>query len=402
MLTSFRAESLALCALFLSACTANANPDGRPQEQRVDLRANPELDAAIEEVMSAQGVMTAGVGLIEDGELIWAGYYGEQAPGVPTSSSTQFDVGSITKVVSTETVLRLANDGRLNLDEPMGDLWIDPDLVNDPRALQLTPRMVLTHTTGFPSRRRRTDDGTLQFLNEPGTTFGYSGEGFEYLMRYVEAKLDTSFPELVATEVLEPLGITDASFAYREENFPNVALSVDQDTGAFRADWGYHCSVVTDSCLQDGAYSTSRNMTMSVESLAKFVISVANADGYDEAMVIDRNTVQSVMDRPLYFCDEPGVGDCPLEQGYGLGWQVLDYGDADIITHGGHDYSVLTVVGMNTETKDGVIVLLSAQELSSLRAMVGILGVLDPSTPLSQQYRGWLRYEEARQAAASE
>ena len=137
-------------------------------------------------------------------------------------------------------------------------------------------------------------------------------------------------------------------------------------------------------------------MTMTVESLARFAISVANADGYDAALAADRNTVHSIKDRPLYYCDEPGADGCPLEQGYGLGWEVLNYGDAQLIAHGGHDYSVLTVFGINTETKDGVIVLLNARELPSLRVMPEILEALDPSTPLSQQYRGWLRYEESK------
>ncbi|MEM1081211.1 MAG: serine hydrolase domain-containing protein, partial [Pseudomonadota bacterium] len=251
------------------------------------------LDSAIDAILIGHDIATAGVGLIEGGALVWAGYYGDQSPGRQASSATQFDIGSITKVVSTETVLRLAQDGRLDLDEPMGSDWVDPDLEQDPRALQLTPRIVLTHTTGFPSRRNRTDDGRLQFLADPGTTFGYSGEGFEYLMRFVEAKLSTPFPQLVEARVLKPMGITDASFAYSEENFENLALSVDEETGAFRTDWGYHCSVITNSCLDESYHSTSRDMTMTVESLATFAISVANADGYSEAIAEDRNTVQS-------------------------------------------------------------------------------------------------------------
>lgn len=382
--------------IVLAACVNGLSDKSSERATPADADREATLDLAIREILSGHDIKTAGVGLIEKGELIWVGYYGEQSPGKPASSATQFDTGSITKVVSTETILRLSYDGRINLDEPMGSLWVDPDIENDPRALQITPRMVLTHTTGFPSRRSRTDNGKLQFLNDPGTAFGYSGEGFEYLMRFVEAKLGTSFPELVEAEVFEPLGITGASFAYNKENFENVALSVDNNTGHFRTDWGYHCLVISNTCAEDGTYSTSRNMTMTVESLATFAISVANADGYNAAMAADRNTVQSIKDRPLYFCDTPGVDDCPLEQGYGLGWEVLHYGDAQLVAHGGHDYSVLTLLGINTETKDGVIVLLNAPELPSLRVMPDILEALDPSTPLSQQYRGWLRYKESQ------
>ena len=380
----------------LAACDHGLSETPSEKAPSSDAGRFAALDSTIDGILSGHDIGTAGIGLIEKGELVWAGYYGEQSPGQPASAETQFDTGSITKVVSTETILRLASDGRLNLDEPMGRLWVDPDLEDEPRALQLTPRMVLTHTTGFPSRRSKTEDGKLQFLSDPGTAFGYSGEGFEYLMRYVEAKLGTSFPDLAEAEVFAPQGINGASYAYTKDNFENVALSVDQQTGAFRTDWGYHCSIVSNACLAEGTYSTSRNMTMTVESLARFAISVANADGYDASMAADRNTVHSIKDRPLYYCDEPGVDGCPLEQGYGLGWEVLDYGDAQLIAHGGHDYSVLTVFGINTKTKDGVIVLLNARELPSLRVMPEILEALDPTTQLSQQYWGWLRYEESK------
>ena len=93
------------------------------------------LDASIQQILSDNNIKTAAVGVIEDGELVWAGHYGEQAPGVPASKDTQFDIGSITKVVAAETVLRLADQGLLSLDEPMGAYWIDPDLSDDPRVI---------------------------------------------------------------------------------------------------------------------------------------------------------------------------------------------------------------------------------------------------------------------------
>ncbi|MEL6366906.1 MAG: hypothetical protein AAFR91_05110 [Pseudomonadota bacterium] len=42
-------------------------------------------------------------------------------------------------------------------------------------------------------------------------------------------------------------------------------------------------------------------MTMTVESLAAFAISVAKADGYDAVMAADRNNVQSTKDRPMFY-----------------------------------------------------------------------------------------------------
>ena len=351
------------------------------------------LDASIQQILSYNNIKTAAVGVVEDGELVWAGHYGEQAPGVPASKDTQFDIGSITKVVAAETVLRLADQGLLSLDEPMGAYWIDPDLSSDPQVMQLTPRMVLTHTSGFLNWRNHDDEGILRFVNDPGTVFGYSGEGFDYLMRFVENKLGTPFPELVQSKVFDPAGVRNAAFAFRENNLDNVARSVDEATGEFDERWRYHCKIHLETCREDGAYSAASDMAISVEEFAAILIAVMKGEGYPDAMVTDRNRVQSEKDRALVYCDTPGTGDCPRSQGYGLGWEVLDYGDEVVLGHGGHDPSVLTQTYFYQQRQDGYIVFLSAPELSSLRAMPDILEALDPGSPMADQYRGWLRYE---------
>ena len=234
---------------------------------------------------------TAGVGLIRNGELVWTGYFGDQAPGVRASRTTQFDLGSITKPVAAETVLRLAGDGRISLDEPMGALWIDPDLVGDNRVYELTPRMILTHTSGFPNWRNHLDDGKLAFINAPGEAFGYSGEGFEYLARFVEAKLGRPFPELVEAEVLGPANARDAAFAFKAENLPNVARLVDDETGEWNTRWQYHCLPIQNRCREDGEYSAASDMAASVEALASFLIFAMQGNGLDQAMLEDRNRV---------------------------------------------------------------------------------------------------------------
>jgi len=67
-----------------------------------------------------------------------------------------------------------------------------------------------------------------------------------------------------------------------------------------------------------------------------------------------------------------------------------------VLAHGGHDLSVLTMSYFEQNSKDGVIVLLNAPELTSLRAMPEILEALDPDTLLAGQFRGWLQYELSR------
>ena len=66
----------------------------------------------------------------------------------------------------------------------------------------------------LPRRRK------LAFEHDPGTTYGYSGEGYEYLARAMERKLSETFPRLVASKVLEPLGMTRTVLATHREGVP--------------------------------------------------------------------------------------------------------------------------------------------------------------------------------------
>lgn len=107
------------------------------------------MGRALNNVLARHQINTAAVAVIKKGEVVWTHQYGQQSPGGSASAQTMFDVGSITKTVVAETVLRLAADGQLSLDESMSEYWLDPDLKDDPRHRKLAPRMALSHTTGF-------------------------------------------------------------------------------------------------------------------------------------------------------------------------------------------------------------------------------------------------------------
>ncbi|WP_116808206.1 serine hydrolase domain-containing protein [Steroidobacter cummioxidans] len=145
---------LVIFALLISAVGTHAESAAQPESQRGHVPPPPaSLDRALANLIAENGVLTAGVGVIDDGNLVWTGYYGEPEPGVPASAKTRFNVASITKTVAAETALRLVAKGKLDLDEPLAPYWIDPDIAHDPRREQLTARMVLNHTSGFPNWR---------------------------------------------------------------------------------------------------------------------------------------------------------------------------------------------------------------------------------------------------------
>jgi CubicO group peptidase (beta-lactamase class C family) len=169
---------------------------------------------AIFTLLESEHVASVSFAQIVGGKTTLAEAYGEQSPGVATSTFTSYNIASMSKPISAEVLLRLASKGRLSLDEPMYKYWVDPDVADDPRAKLLTPRMALDHQTGFANWRRETN-GKLAFTRDPGKAFGYSGEGYQYVARFAEKKTGEPFESLAQTLIFNPAGMTHTAYTHR-------------------------------------------------------------------------------------------------------------------------------------------------------------------------------------------
>ena len=381
-------------ALLLFAACTHVELAASSESERGHVPLPPAgLDRALVDLVAENGVVAAGVGLIDDGNLVWTGYYGEQEPGVPASPKTRFNVASITKTVAAETALRLVAEGKLDLDEPLAPYWVDPDIAHDPRREQLTARMVLNHTSGFPNWRFFRSDMKLAFENSPGATYGYSGEGFEYLARAIESKLRQPFPRLVETYVFEPIGMTASTLEIRREGLTNLARPVDE-RGVFP---GYYCRP-NGGCREQGSYSAADDMIITVPDYARFLISVMSEAGYDSKLAAERNRVQTDKGKErIVDCKANSTAACPRSQGYGLGFEVIDYGEFKVVGHGGSDWSELALAYFYQPSNDAVIVFLNAPNRRALSAMPELISLLDPHSPYLSHYRAWLARELAKE-----
>lgn len=371
-----------LAPLTLLACLMGCIPGTQPLPQTSDFAA---LDQNLSAIVAKHGVRTAGVGVIRNGKLVWTAYYGEQAPGIAANRDTLFNVASVTKTVAAETVLRLASSGKLSLDEPMSSAWIDPDLANDPQVTQLTPRMALNHTTGFLNWRFFSKDYKLKFVNPPGTKYGYSGEGFEYVSRFSERKLGQSFAQLARQQVLTPSGMLRTRIAVETSN-PNIATPYDAK-GVRQKPYCRPKNV----CRKDGLALAADDMMITVEDHAAFLIGVMRHQGLNRRIAAQREKVQTPFtgETAVVDCAATGHPPCPAAQGYGLGWVVLDYANDKIIGHSGSDWSELAIGYFHTRSRDGIIVFLNGPNDFDRAAMPEMLEALDPGSPFAHQIRRW-------------
>lgn len=140
------------------------------------------------------------------------------AQGVPaTAQPAIFQAASLSKVVFAYIVMKLYENGEIGLDTPICEYTNIDRFADKERAKLLTPRMVLNHRTGLPNwstspSSEEWPTSTIEFKFASDSCFGYSGEGFAYLQRAVEAIKGKDIDAIAKEIVFDPLGMNYTSY----------------------------------------------------------------------------------------------------------------------------------------------------------------------------------------------
>jgi D-alanyl-D-alanine carboxypeptidase len=104
------------------------------------------IDMAAAEVLTATGVPSASVAVVQGGKIAYVKAYGmaRLEPPMPAEPGMQYSIGSISKQFTAALVLMLVQDGKVKLDDPVGKYV--PELT---RANEVTVRQVLSMTSGY-------------------------------------------------------------------------------------------------------------------------------------------------------------------------------------------------------------------------------------------------------------
>ncbi|MER8222625.1 serine hydrolase domain-containing protein [Streptomyces sp. NPDC094143] len=195
-------------------------PTAAPAAHRPSTSLHQELSSRLDSLARVHRVPGAQLA-VHTGSDVLSAHTGtaDALANTPFTAETAVPLGSVTKAATAAAVLLLADDGDLDLDDPVSDLL--PELSGE--IPEVTMRHLLSHTAGLPTGPDSDSAvGTTasRYLSElctarntlfpPGTGFSYSNAGYVAAGRVLSEVTGMTWQEAVAALVLEPLGVVPA------------------------------------------------------------------------------------------------------------------------------------------------------------------------------------------------
>lgn len=289
---------------------------------------------------------TVAVGL--DGEIVWsAGFgYANVRRQIPVTSTTQFRIDRVSEALTATALVRLADEGRIDLDAPV-QRYVPafPD-----KGYPITPRQVAAHLAGIPAVAPERSGGSrhcaqpedairsfssLPLSRLPGSRFLHSIPGYVLLSAVVASACGEDFISCLQEKVFRPAGMTSTSIDDARAPAPRAATPYERGwfgmlaaatPGDNRCKWG-----------AGGFVSTA-------EDLARF------------GMALLRGSLVKRESTALLFT--PQKTSTGESTGYGLGWQVgVDAGGRRRLVQSGRTPGGRSVLVLVPESRLAVAVL---------------------------------------------
>jgi len=318
------------------------------------------VKAAISDVMNKTAVPSASVGIVRDGRVVFVGAFGKArlSPPLAASADMHYAIGSISKQFTVATVMVLAQEGKLSLDDPVAR-WF-PELT---RANEVKLRNLMSHTSGYqdyapqdytiPAWTKPTTPqavvhewATKPLDFDPGTQYQYSNTNFNIVGLIVEKVSGQPFWSFLKSRVLDPVGLTHTIDL-------DTAHDQLQPTGYFRYALGPLRPAIMEA---PGWYFADGSMAMPVGDLLAWDISMMNESLLQHSSYVAMKT--------------PTKLNNGAEIGYGLGLTVSLTNGHRLISHGGEVGGFVAFNGIYPDDKLAIAVLTN-QEASPAAGAIG-------------------------------
>lgn len=365
---------------------------------------NPDLDDFFTNLMDKYKFVGVGACLIKDDRIVWRGNYGyaNMETGKMINDESIFQISSISKTVTAVALLKLYEEGKLDLDES-----IDPYLQFKFRnpyfpEKQITFRMLLNHTSGLadvtstgpvvpskvgrPKSSRGDSEMTLEdyitqllipggryyseeyFKNsEPGTSYNYSNIGYSLLGYLVQRISGMDFSDYCLKNIFDPLDMNDTRWHLRDLDTSRViysySFSPEDTVPVYRKT--YH--------FGEPGYPAGMVRT-TMDDFSRFLIMIMNRGMYGEVQLLKPSTID-IMLSPQHV---PGMSSRSFKLiDKSLCWLMIETNGSLYYEMNGFSGSIFTDAHFSTENDTGMIYYLSGLNMKNMAAVAEIVDTLD-------------------------
>lgn len=388
-----------ILSFILSGCSTAQPKPSTPEIARLDgTTIDPAtLTARIEELTRAADVQGLTVTVFNDAKVAYSRAFGSAnlLAREPLRTDTEIYGASLSKAVFGVLVMKLVEQGVLDLDKPLQDyvkepLWANQGTVwhedlsalrDEPRYRKITARMSLSHTTGMPNWRWFEPDQKLRIHFEPGERFSYSGEGMTFLQIVLEKITGKPLEQLMQENLFGPYGMETSSYTWQPRFEKDYAVGHKVDGTTYPKD-------------KDNAARAPSTLETTTDDYARFMAAVLRGDGLSPASWKEMFKPQVRIRSRAQFgpgaSEETDAND-PIELSYGLGWGLLrtPFGWGAFKEGHGDGFQHYSIVF--PEKRMGVLLMSNSDNAESIFGHLLTVTLADTYTPL--EWEGYVPHD---------
>lgn len=314
----------------------------------------------IKQEMASADVTGLSIALVDDKGILWAqGFgYADKKDGIKATQDTIYNVGSISKVFTATAAMQLAEQGMMDIDQPLKQYL--PAFSIKSRfgdTNKITPRNLMTHHSGLPCnwalgmivRHPESFTETVTAIKDeytaypPDYIFSYSNLGIALLGATVSSLGNEEYTHYMNTHLLTPLGMFHSGFAPG-----NLSKSYDNGT---------EIEILPMRDLPSSGLNTS------VTDIAQFMQMVLAEGKYNDRQILKPETLHEML-----RVQNAHVA-LDLDSKVGLGWMLNSIEvprGGTVASHGGLTMNFHSLMAVLPEHKLGVVVMSNSTTAQSV------------------------------------
>ncbi len=322
------------------------------------IQLDTKLTPLIEETMQAYDLPGFAIGVVENNEVVYARGFGVKNIDTkePVTITTLFHMASISKPFVATAVMRLVEQGKIDLEAPV-TTYLPYFKLDDERYKDITIQQMLSHASGMPDvedyewDKPQYDEGALEryvrsltgkkMLFDPGKGVAYSNMAFECLGDVIAKVSGMSFADYEKKYVLDPAGMRESTFL-KPEHLPENWASGHLRTIRTFAWEGYPYNRM---------HGPSSTLHSNVIEMCNWAIINMKRGSHAGQKILEPSSYDLLW-KPWFK-----IGGADSANALGLSWFLGSHRDEQSMSHGGSDTGFNTFLLLLPERSSAVIVL---------------------------------------------